>query len=103
MSIEPRKKSKVPGGVLVAGIVACAACCAGPIIAIVGGVGVASLLGSYWAPALLIVTALAVGVTAWLMVRRRRAKACAVPQSPQPIDLQTTRPDFVSVEERSAP
>ncbi|AVZ77405.1 hypothetical protein SLUN_12480 [Streptomyces lunaelactis] len=49
-------------------------CCAGPLLAVLGGIGVFSAIGALWVPALAVLTVSAVlGV---LMVRRRRRSAC---------------------------
>ncbi|PRA83324.1 hypothetical protein [Microbacterium sp. MYb66] len=100
-SPTPLKGRKLTVGVIVAAVVGCAACCAGPLLGIAASVGAASLLGAYWVPALLIVAALAAAVTVVLMVRRRRARACRVPQGPQSVALQHTRPEAVSAGEPS--
>ncbi|MFC9748931.1 hypothetical protein [Streptomyces niveus] len=42
-------------------VAACAACCAGPLPALLGGVGAASALASFWVPALAVVAVPAVG------------------------------------------
>ncbi|MFB9643981.1 hypothetical protein [Agromyces lapidis] len=63
------------------------------MIALVGSIGAASLLGAYWVPGLLVVVAAAAAAFGVLLVRRRRAKACTVPAGPRMIDLPTTRPD----------
>lgn len=68
-------------------MLACAACCAGPLLAIVGSVGAASLLGSYWIPGLLVMVVLAGIAVTILLIRRRRAKACRLPASRIHADL----------------
>ncbi|GAA1788334.1 hypothetical protein [Agromyces lapidis] len=77
--------------VIGAAVLACAACCAGPLLAIVGSVGAASLLGAYWVPGLLVVAVLAGIVVTVLLVRRRRAKACRLPASRVDVEIQPTR------------
>lgn len=62
---------------------ACAVCCAGPLLALLGAIGVGSLIGALWVPALLVLAALA-GAGVWLL-RARRARACA--RTPVPVDL----------------
>ena len=79
-------------GVLGAGLLACAACCAGPLLAVVGSLGAASLLGAYWIPGLLTVAVLAAIVVTALLVRRRRAKACRLPAGRVAVDIQLSRP-----------
>lgn len=74
-----------------AAVLACAACCAGPLLAIAGSVGAASLLGAYWIPALLAVAVLAGIVVTILLVRRHRAKACRLPVTPGAVESQPAR------------
>jgi hypothetical protein len=71
-----------------AAVLACAACCAGPLLAIVGSIGAASLLGAYWIPALLVVAVLAGIAVTVLLVRRHRAKACRIPASRVDVEIQ---------------
>jgi hypothetical protein len=97
VSPRPQRRGRAALGAIGLGVLACAACCAGPLIAVVGSVGAASLLGAYWVPGLLVVVAAAAAVLAVLLVRRRRANACTVPAGPTTIELQTTRPDAVRV------
>lgn len=92
MSRRPRRGSAALGAIGI-GVLACAACCAGPLIAVVGSVGAASLLGAYWVPGLFVVVAAAAAVLGVLLARRRRANACTVPAGQRTIELQTTRPD----------
>ena len=69
------KKANEDGfGILGIGAAACVACCAGPILAFLGGLGIAStlLIGTLG----LLITAAAVAAT--VVVRRRRA-TCEVP------------------------
>jgi hypothetical protein len=73
------KKTSTDGfGVLGIGAVACLACCAGPILAFLGGLGVAGLASTLLlgAGGLLITVA---AVATFIVVRRRR-DACAVPE-----------------------
>ncbi|QQM47634.1 hypothetical protein JEQ17_48395 (plasmid) [Streptomyces liliifuscus] len=69
---------------------ACAACCIGPILAFLGGLGVLSAVGALWVPALAAVTVLALGATAWVLHRRRKAAACMT--APGPVDLGLPTP-----------
>jgi hypothetical protein len=71
------------------GVLACAACCAGPLLAIAGSVGVASLLGAYWIPALLVIAVLAGIVVTVLLHRRHRAKACRIPATRVAVEIQS--------------
>ena len=86
-----RKSIASTAAVVGAAVLACAACCAGPLLAIVGSVGAASLLGAYWIPGLLVVAVLAGIVVTVLMVRRHRAKACRLPSSRVDVDIQSAR------------
>lgn len=77
-------------GVAVAALVGgCAVCCAGPLLAVAGGIGAAGLVGSLWMPALLIVVALAaMGILVALRTRRRAN--CRVDKA-HPVDLEMPR------------
>lgn len=77
--------------VIGAAVLACAACCTAPLLAIVGSVGAASLLGAYWIPGLLVVALLAGIVVTVLLVRRRRARACRLPASRVDVEIQPAR------------
>ena len=80
---KTRRHWQVVGAGVVA-VGACAACCAGPILAVLGGLSIASLAGAVWIPALAGVTVLALGAMVWVLRRRRRA-TCAT--TPGPVDL----------------
>jgi mercuric ion transport protein len=70
--------------VIGAGVVAlgaCAVCCAGPVLAILGGLSIASLAGAVWIPALAVVAVIALVGMVWVLRRRRRA-TCATPTGP---------------------
>ncbi|GAA1817349.1 hypothetical protein GCM10009749_29140 [Agromyces neolithicus] len=90
-------------GILGAGILACAACCAGPLLAFVGSLGAASLLGAYWVPALLAVTVAAGIILTVLLIRRRRAKACRLPASRVDVSIQPRAQDDSPVLSGSRP
>ncbi|MPY32932.1 hypothetical protein FNH09_17170 [Streptomyces adustus] len=49
-------------------------CCAGPLLAVLGGIGVTSAIGALWIPVLAVLAAAA--AAGFLVVRRRRAAAC---------------------------
>jgi hypothetical protein len=69
---------------------ACVACCAGPIIAVLGGLGAAGLVSTLFiGTGGLLIAALA-GV-AFLAVRRRRSPASKGEPEPVPVEL-TRRP-----------
>jgi hypothetical protein len=63
---------------------ACAVCCAGPVLAVLGGLSIASLAGAVWLPALAIVAAVALVGMVWVLRKRRRA-TCATTTGP--VDL----------------
>ncbi|WP_210405180.1 hypothetical protein [Williamsia sp. 1138] len=85
----PSRSWRAPATVLAGLVGACALCCAGPLLAILGGIGVAGLAGSLWLPALLMVVAVAAAAGIVLELgRRRRAGACT--SSPAgPVDLDS--------------
>ncbi|MFE1441807.1 hypothetical protein [Streptomyces sp. NPDC058739] len=58
-----------------AALAACAVCWAGPLLAVLGGVGAASAIGALWMPALAVPT-LVLAVAFLVVRRRRRAAAC---------------------------
>ncbi|MGW4058574.1 hypothetical protein ACWEGE_09840 [Amycolatopsis sp. NPDC004747] len=66
----------------VAAAVACGACCALPLITLLGGIGVASSLGAVFEVferASFVLAVLAFTGAAVLWVRRRRRRACRIP------------------------
>ncbi|MFJ9968711.1 hypothetical protein [Streptomyces avermitilis] len=76
-----------PWGTLGAGaaaLAACAVCCAGPILAVLGGIGVTSAIGALWMPALAV---LAVAAGLGVLVVRRRSRAASCHTAPVPADL----------------
>lgn len=78
-----RKKEGL--GILGFGAAACVACCAGPILAFLGGVGIAGLASTLLIGAAGLVIA-AVAVIAIVLVRRRRT-SCAVPKDSGPVEV----------------
>jgi Ca2+/Na+ antiporter len=81
------------GGFSVVGIgaAACVACCAGPLLAFLGGLGIAGLASILLVGAAgLLVTAAAAAVAAIAIVRRRRT-TCDVPEGPVPVAVPTRR------------
>lgn len=92
MNTPSSGRARLTRSAVVAAVVGCVACCAGPLIAIVGSVGAASLLGAYWIPALLTITVLASATTVLLLVRRRRARACRIPRAPMRLRADADRP-----------
>ncbi|MGC4940010.1 hypothetical protein [Kribbella sp. DT2] len=71
-------------GAAAAVVGACAVCCAGPVLAVLGGLSIASLAGALWMPALAVIAVAALVVMA-LVLRRRRNTTCSAPAGP--IDL----------------
>jgi len=60
-------------GIVGIGAAACAVCCAGPVLAFLGGLTIAGLLGAVAVGVAGIVVA-AVAGAGWLLVRRRQAR-----------------------------
>lgn len=60
---------------VVAAVAACSVCCAGPLLAVLGGLGTALGVGAIWVPALGIVAAVPLvgGLILW---RRRSSRRC---------------------------
>ncbi|MFJ5900528.1 hypothetical protein ACIQFZ_35070 [Streptomyces sp. NPDC093064] len=85
-SRRPRPWGTVGAGL--AAVAACAVCCTGPLLALLGGIGAASALASFWVPALAAV-AVATAVGAFLLHRRRRAAACDSARGPVDLGLPT--------------
>jgi hypothetical protein len=84
-------KKATKGGFSVVGIgaAACVACCAGPLLAFLGGLGIAGLASILLVGAAgLLVTAAAAAAIA--IVRRRRT-ACDVAEGPVPVAVPTRR------------
>ena len=79
-------------GVLGIGAAACVACCAGPVLALLGGLSLAGIASTLFigAAGLVIAAAAAAGV---LLVRRRQAdSACAAdPAEPVPVGAPTRK------------
>lgn len=90
----PSSRPSRPWGTLGAGVAAlaaCAVCCAGPLLAVLGGVGVASAVGALWMPVLAVLTVAA--TVAFLVVRRRRrAAACRTTPAPTDLGMPTVGP-----------
>ncbi|MFE4959189.1 hypothetical protein ACFRCW_35575 [Streptomyces sp. NPDC056653] len=71
-------------GVGAAVLAACAVCCAGPLLAVLGGIGFASAVGAVWMPVLAV---LAVATTVAFLVVRRRRRAAVCRTTPARADL----------------
>lgn len=74
-----------------AAFAACVVCCAGPLLAVLGGVGVASAVGALWMPVLAVLTA-ATTVAFLVVRRRRRAAACRTTPARADLGMPTVGP-----------
>ncbi|MCX5527324.1 hypothetical protein OG342_31440 [Streptomyces bobili] len=92
MNPETKSSGKSVLGVGALAVLACAACCIGPVLAFLGGLGVLSALGALWVPALAAVTVLALAGMAWVLHRRRRAAVCSTGQGPVDLGMPTSPP-----------
>ncbi|MEU1151932.1 hypothetical protein ABZ369_02725 [Streptomyces sp. NPDC005918] len=95
MSTPSSPRPSRPWGTLGAGaaaVAACAVCCAGPLLALLGGIGVTSAIGSLWMPALAML-AVAAGLGVLLAVRRRRSAACRTVPATADLGMPTIGPD----------
>ena len=99
MSADPKAR----GGLKVLGLgaLACIGCCAGPVLAFLGGLSIAGLASTVLigGAGLVVATAAAVG---YLIVRRRRALACKVTYADSvavapPTNRTTDDPEEVAV------
>lgn len=88
-SRRPRPWGTVGAGI--AAVAACAVCCAGPLLAVLGGLGAASALASFWVPGLAVVAVVA-AVGAYVLHRRRRAAACRTQAGPVDLGLPAVGP-----------
>jgi hypothetical protein len=83
--------AKTGAGVLGVGAVACAACCAGPVLGLLAGVGLTAALGAVLFGVVGLAVALVVGVVLW---RRRQARRCQPPEpsaSSEPVAVEPPR------------
>ncbi|WP_328688120.1 hypothetical protein OHA74_53140 [Streptomyces phaeochromogenes] len=83
-----------PWGLLGAGaaaVAACAVCCAGPLLAVLGGAGFASALGALWMP-VLAVLAVAAGLGMLLIRQRHRNAACTTAPALADLGMPTIGP-----------
>ncbi|WP_328690181.1 hypothetical protein OHA74_13510 [Streptomyces phaeochromogenes] len=83
-------KSVLGAGLLAA--VACAVCCAGPLLAVLGGIGAGSVIGAIWIPVLAVVAVAAASAAVWVHRRRRRASACQAEPGPVDVGMPTRIP-----------
>ncbi|UUV28678.1 hypothetical protein NQK81_28330 [Amycolatopsis roodepoortensis] len=82
------------------GVAACAVCCAGPLLAVLGGIGAASALTAIWLPAFAVLALLS--VPAIIVVRRRRrASACGGDTGPVALGLPAVPGDSAAIAARS--
>jgi hypothetical protein len=90
-STRPRPWTTIATGAAAAG--ACAVCCAGPVLAFVGGLSIVSLAASIWVPALAIVAVAALAGAVWIL-RRRHNSNCQTgsAEPPGPVDLGIPTP-----------
>ncbi len=95
-----------PGGgrtIIGLGALACVGCCAGPILAFLGGLGIAGLASTTFIGGAGLVATAAVA-TAYLIVRRRRTAACAATNPDVvPVAAPTRRAPTVAPEEVPIP
>lgn len=78
-------------GLVGMGVVACVACCAGPILALLGGLTIAGLASTLVIGVAGLAIA-AVAAAAWLTVRRRRRNSCGDGiDGPVPVAPPTTK------------
>ena len=76
------------------GAVACTACCAGPIMGALGGIGVASAVGAVFTPVLIVLGVLAGTVGIWVVIRRLRTPSCGAPARPTDLGFPATDTDL---------
>ena len=75
--------------ILGAGVAACAACCAGPILAVLAAVGLGAAAGFALFGAIAILVGAA--IVAFVVIRRRRrAQACSSSESSVPVAVELT-------------
>ncbi|BBY96366.1 hypothetical protein MGALJ_60350 (plasmid) [Mycobacterium gallinarum] len=72
---ESQRRARRWSGAGAAVVAACALCCAGPLLAILGSIGIGSAVGAIWLPGLAALTVVAAIGALWLR-RRRRASIC---------------------------
>jgi mercuric ion transport protein len=89
--MTPRPTTNAKGGLRIVGLgaAACAACCAGPLLAFLGGLSVAGLAGAALFGAIGLLVAIP-AIVAFVIVRRRR-RTCAPTTEPVVIEPPTLR------------
>ncbi|SCF84216.1 hypothetical protein GA0115260_103106 [Streptomyces sp. MnatMP-M27] len=78
-------------GIGAAAVAACAVCCAGPLLAVLGGVGLASAVGALWIPGLA-ASAVVSGLGVLMVRRRRRRAACRTAPARTDLGMPTVGP-----------
>jgi hypothetical protein len=74
--------------ILGVGAAACVACCAGPILAFLGGLSLAGLAGTWLLGSASLAIAAVAAIGFFIVRRRRQQSACAtVPADPVPVQL----------------
>jgi hypothetical protein len=89
----PRRRRGIRdiGGIVGFGAAACVACCAGPILAFLGGISILGFASTTVIGVAGVILGLA-ALVAFLMVRRRRATAaCGAADGPVHVDLMARR------------
>ncbi|MYU11716.1 hypothetical protein GTZ78_13650 [Streptomyces sp. SID8361] len=66
-------------------------CCAGPLLAVLGGVGLASAVGALWIPGLA-ASAVVSGLGVLMVRRRRRRAACRTAPARTDLGMPTVGP-----------
>lgn len=101
--MKPKRTAKDGLGIVGFGAAACVACCAGPILALLGSLSVAGIASAWFIGIGGFVIA-ALAAVAFLVVRRRRQQtACATdPAKPVPVHLPTNADRRPATPSRSA-
>jgi hypothetical protein len=90
---EPSIERSGSFSVVGVGIAACAACCAGPILALLGGLSLAGAVGSLLIGIAGLAVALVAGIAFFVMHGRRRRRSCSTERpAPVPVASPTRRP-----------
>ncbi|SNT59618.1 hypothetical protein [Actinacidiphila glaucinigra] len=103
MATTPPSRPSAPWGTIgvgVAALVACAVCCAGPLLAVLGGIGIPCAIGALWVPVLAVQAAAAL-VAVIFIVRRRRRRP--VPCHTIPTHADLGMPNVRLASERTTP
>ncbi|MFD9575118.1 hypothetical protein ACFWBI_35510 [Streptomyces sp. NPDC059982] len=94
MTTSSAPRPSRPWGMFGAGpaaVAACAVCCAGPVLAVLGGGGVTSVIGALWMPALAVL-AVAAGLGVLVVRHRRRTAACRTVPAQEDLGMPTFGP-----------